>query len=286
MRRSPGYAAAAAVAFRMRGGPAPVRVRFLRTPRPFVRLGGRRAAILRFRLPRRSIVVFEVRQLAPACRPVGLFRVNGRAGANRVRFAGRVSGRTLRPGTYELRARGFAGIRVRVAVLARGATLATGAARLRANACLVTTEPAATLVADTGTPPANGTSEVADDAESSAPAEPAGGVEGGSAGGSAAGTPPAPSQPATPQGEPGDRSAGGALGRFSPADTAFGTLALILLVAGIGAAMMLLGAAALPGAAARGPRFGALVADRRLEFALGGTAMLLVVTVAYLLAVS
>jgi len=35
---------------------------------------------------------------------VGRFRINGRAGTNRVRFRGRIRGRALRPGTYVIRA--------------------------------------------------------------------------------------------------------------------------------------------------------------------------------------
>jgi hypothetical protein len=54
-------------------------------------------------------------RVAPDCRRVGRFRVNGRAGTNRVRFRGRINGRALRPGTYMIRAR---------ALPARGKTLA------------------------------------------------------------------------------------------------------------------------------------------------------------------
>jgi hypothetical protein len=76
------------------------------------------------------------------------------------------------------------------------------------------------------------------------------------------------------------------LGSLSAPGSTFGIVALALLLAGIGAAMLLLGAAALPGTVARDQRIAGLVADRRLELALAGTATLLFVTVAYLFAVS
>lgn len=49
--------------------------------------------------------MFFVRGPAPSCEIVGRFSVRGHRGTNRVRFAGRVGRRTLRPGTYRITAR-------------------------------------------------------------------------------------------------------------------------------------------------------------------------------------
>jgi hypothetical protein len=253
------------------------RVGGLRAPRPYVLRGRKRAAILSFRLPRRSLVVFEVSQLAPVCRPIGLFRVRGRAGMNRVRFAGRVAGRTLRPGTYELRARGLVRARVRVVILPRGATAASATEALAANACPSEAGSAsASLAAATASPLTS--SSAGGDAAAAGTSTTAAGV----AGVSESEPPLNGDSPASGE----ERSAGGALGVFSPPDTAVGTLAFALLLAGIAAAILLLGAASLPQTAARDPRLATLVADRRLELALAGTMTLFLVTVAYLVVVN
>ncbi|MGH2920978.1 MAG: hypothetical protein ACRDKU_02795 [Gaiellaceae bacterium] len=65
----------------------------------------RRRTILRFVLSEPAVVEFVVIRVAPDCRRVGRFRVQGRAGVNRVPFRGRVNGRALPPGTYRIRAR-------------------------------------------------------------------------------------------------------------------------------------------------------------------------------------
>lgn len=65
----------------------------------------RRQTILTFVLSKPALVEFVLIRVAPDCRPVGRFRVNGHAGKNRVRFRGRIKGRALRPGTYVIRAR-------------------------------------------------------------------------------------------------------------------------------------------------------------------------------------
>jgi hypothetical protein len=236
-----------------------------------------RAAILTFRLPRRSLVVFEVRQLAPVCRTVGVFRVRGRAGANRVRFAGRVRGRLLAPGTYELRARGLPGVRVRIAVLGRGGTASDAARALKKSVC------AAPSVQLGSTSEASWASPLASVPRRSKPegTPPTSGVAG-----ETAGPPRSRETPAGSSDDGGRPSAGEALGAISRGAQEAGPLGLALLLAGIAAAVLLLGAASLPTAAARGPWLAGLVADRRLEFALAGAVMLLVVTLAYLVAIS
>jgi hypothetical protein len=257
----------------------------LSAPRPFVRRGVRRAAIVRFRLPRAALVVFEVRQLSPACKSAGTFRVNGHAGLNRVRFAGRVGGRMLAPGTYELRARSRPSVRVRIAILPRHASATTVPARLRAaSTCSVATLAGTASTTATATPIASATDAVSPagtasgDAGGDGAPPSAGGVAGAESGEREA----APPTPPTHRDHPGR----GLLPALPTPDGALGTLLLALLVAGIGAAMLLLGAAALPEAVGRRERFATVVADRRLELALAGTATLLVVTIAYLLAIA
>src|SRR5437870_8877366 len=65
----------------------------------------RRQTTLSFVLRRPALVEFVVLQIAPRCQQMGRFRVQGRAGLNRVRFSGRVGRRMLGPGTYRIRAR-------------------------------------------------------------------------------------------------------------------------------------------------------------------------------------
>ena len=50
-------------------------------------------------------VVFTVNQVSPGCVGIGHFTFAGRRGLNRVRFAGRLHGRRLEPGTYRISAR-------------------------------------------------------------------------------------------------------------------------------------------------------------------------------------
>jgi hypothetical protein len=254
-------------------------VRALSAPRPFVRRGARKVAILRFRLPRAGLVVFEVRQLSPECRRAGLLRVNGRAGVNRVRFSGRVGGRMLAPGTYELRARFRPSVRVRIAILPRHARATTVATRLRTSTC---------AAAPAGTASSSGSAVVATAASAAPPSSPssgdagtgdedgASGVAGAESDGDREATPPAGT----------DHPGRGLLPALPTPDGALGALLLALLLTGIGASMLLLGAAALPDAVGRRERLSTVVADRRLELAVAGTATLLVVTIAYLLAIA
>jgi hypothetical protein len=62
-------------------------------------------------LRRTAIVQFVVRQMAPACRTAGRFRVLGRRGVNRLRFRGRIGRHRLPPGTYQIEARTLSGRR-------------------------------------------------------------------------------------------------------------------------------------------------------------------------------
>jgi hypothetical protein len=71
------------------------------------RLGPRvqRRTTFFFRLSHPTLVEFVLVRVAPDCRVVGRFRVNGRAGLNRVQFRGRIDRHVLRPGTYRVTAR-------------------------------------------------------------------------------------------------------------------------------------------------------------------------------------
>jgi hypothetical protein len=87
-----------------------------------VRLDGkrRRAARITFTLTAPARVLFVVRGPAPSCDVVGRFAVRGRAGRNRVRFAGRIGHRRLAPGTYRIVARTRAGTAARPLVVVVG----------------------------------------------------------------------------------------------------------------------------------------------------------------------
>jgi hypothetical protein len=75
------------------------------SPRRVRRVGKRRAAHIVFRLNAPARVVFFVRGPAPSCHIVGRFTVRAHRGTNRVRFTGRVGRKTLKPGTYRVKAR-------------------------------------------------------------------------------------------------------------------------------------------------------------------------------------
>jgi hypothetical protein len=91
----------------------------LRTSRPFLSFKGpkaRRAAIIVFRLRHAGRVRFTVIQVFPLCRVVGSFTVRGHAGLNRFRFNGRVHGKRLDPGTYQIGLRTKRGRLLRVTI--------------------------------------------------------------------------------------------------------------------------------------------------------------------------
>jgi hypothetical protein len=65
----------------------------------------KRGTTLVFVLDKAGRVRFTVRRPAPSCGVVATFTVRGHRGVNRVRFTGRVHGRTLAPGRYRIEAR-------------------------------------------------------------------------------------------------------------------------------------------------------------------------------------
>jgi hypothetical protein len=96
-----------------------------------------RSAILVFHLRHARRVRFTVVEVFPRCRVVGFFTVRGHAGINRFRFNGRVHGKRLPAGTYQLGLRTRRGrlLRVTVAILdSAGSPSAVRAARKR-NVC-------------------------------------------------------------------------------------------------------------------------------------------------------
>jgi hypothetical protein len=116
----------------------------LRTPRPFLSLHGakaRRAAILVFRLRRAARVRFTVVEVFPRCRVVGSFTVRGHLGVNRIRFKGRVHGKKLPAGTYQigLRTKRNRLLRVTIAIFDAPVPPSAVAAARKRNACGSTT---------------------------------------------------------------------------------------------------------------------------------------------------
>jgi hypothetical protein len=125
------------------GGPtaASRAVTRLHSSRPFLVLHGpkaRRSAILVFHLRHAGRVRFTVVEVFPLCRVVGVFTVRGHAGINRFRFKGRVHGKRLPAGTYQigLRTKSARLLRVTIAIFDSGvgSPSAVTAARKR-NVC-------------------------------------------------------------------------------------------------------------------------------------------------------
>lgn len=73
--------------------------------------------VVGFRLERPGTVRFSLTQVAPVCRSVGAFTVDGTPGLNRFLFPGRIERRLLPPGTYRLAAAGARGLFARALVV-------------------------------------------------------------------------------------------------------------------------------------------------------------------------
>ena len=134
----------------------PPTVTHLRSSRPFLVLHGpkaRRFSILVFRLRHGGRVRFTVVEVFPLCRVVGHFTVRGHAGVNRFRFNGRVHGKPLPGGTYQigLRARRGRLFRVTIAIFdsAVSSPSLVAAAKKR-NVCGAATSFSAALGFDLG----------------------------------------------------------------------------------------------------------------------------------------
>jgi len=89
-----------------------MRVHRLHLARDWISMRGpkhQRRTTLIFVLGRPAVVEFVVVQLAPDCRRLARFRINGHGGVNRIRVGRRIGRRTLAPGTYRFVARTLPG---------------------------------------------------------------------------------------------------------------------------------------------------------------------------------
>jgi len=195
-----------------------------------------------FRLRHAARVRFTILQVFPLCRVVGFFTVRGHAGLNRFRFKGRIDGKRLDPGTYQIGLRTTRGrlLRVTIAIFnGRGISPSAVATARKRNACgsaaAFSTFPGFTLQ-----PPVQGRFATA-------------------AATSSRSNPPHPSLGVT-----GPRKIVEEIGK-----NPFALLAL-------GLAVLLLGVAAIPQAATPRGRMAELLARERSVVALGGGAALAV----------
>ena len=206
-------------------------------------------------LPRADRVFFTVTKISPECALVGRFSVHGKAGLNRIRFAGRVGKRTLDAGTYRISARTGAGRVVQrvLLVVVDGSAPTSGelAAARASNECLST--------ARTTSSTAGGASSNTSGASFATPK----GLRGAfSPGGDSAGSPAAPGS---------EFPTGGVLASAVEETARALQPAPIVLLA---AAIVLLAVASLPRVAVAGDRVNDTLARHRLEIAAVGAAAL------------
>jgi hypothetical protein len=218
----------------------------------------RRTTTLTFVLANGAWVTFTVKQLSPECRAIGHFTVRGHRGLNRVRFAGRVGGRQLGPGTYRITARTRTGRLVqRVIVVIVGGSAPTRAELADARASNVCSAHFDSIGSET-TGASNG-----------------GLIAGGTLGAAVGTARPSSSAPK------GSNSHSGAVLASAIEKTARAIEpALVALLA---AAIVLLGLASLPRMAFVEPRFGDALVRHRTEIASLGAVALLAVIIAFLL---
>jgi len=137
------------------GAPPPA-VTHLRSSRPFLVLHGpkaRRFSILVFRLRHAGRVRFTVVEVFPLCRVVGHFTVRGHVGINRFRFNGRVHGKPLPGGTYQIGLRAKRGRLLRVTIAIFDSVVSSPsvvAAAKKRNVCGATTSFSSSLGFDLG----------------------------------------------------------------------------------------------------------------------------------------
>jgi hypothetical protein len=235
-------------------------VKHLHSSRTWIATSGpkrRRTTTLTFVLPRATRVIFTVNQVSPTCRGVGRFTVVGHAGLNRVRFAGRVGGKQLGPGTYRISVRTLRGRlvrRVRLVVVEGGAPSKAELAAARAsNVCSARRGVASATTRPTGAKP----EQVR---RSFQPKE----------------TPSASGPPT------GSNKHSGAVLASSVEKTARAIRPF--LVALLALSILLLGLASLPAVAVPDPRVNDLLARHRVEIAGFGVIALVSVAMAFLLA--
>jgi hypothetical protein len=208
-----------------------------------------------FRLRHRARVFFTLVQVSPRCHVVASFSVLGHRGANRIRIRGGARHRKLVPGTYRLAARTRAGRSVLyTTVVVRNHKPAQSelASALRANTCASSAELA--------------TARRAGAAIGSIFGSPIGAFSNSALAASHAG--------------PGESGTLGVAARAQPRISAFSPANLSknatdpLAIAALGAAILLLGLAALPRAAMPDPRLTDLVIRYRAETVVAGAAAL------------
>lgn len=219
---------------------------------------GRRYTTVIFTLKRAAVVRFSVMRIAPDCRHIGSVVLRGHQGMNRVRFRGRVAGRALPPGTYELRS---SGVRTRIVIFKRTPLPEEVAAARASNTC------------------GSSAGISGFDAHGAAQSATLGGA-GGHAKGSGRGN-----QGTTKASSTNDRSERfGVLGvRFTRAAEAVKEIPRPLFAI-LGLAILLLALAALPLRWVPNARVAAVLAYRRSLVALAGAITLVAVAVAYALA--
>jgi outer membrane biosynthesis protein TonB len=214
----------------------------------------RRTTTLAFVLPHAGRVILTFKQVSPACIGIGHLTVRGHAGLNRYRFAGRVHGRKLVPGTYRVAIRAAKGRVVRRVTLVVVSGSAPSIVELRslraANTCTNTTEQAP-VVSSFGASDSSVTK-------------------------SAAGAPGSGLGVAPPIGRNVHR---GVLGSSIQEATHAIRPALVALLA---MSILLLGTASLPRTAVPGPRVHDALVRHRIELAALGAAALVAVAIAFL----
>lgn len=249
--------------------PSGARVDHFQSSRPWIGTHGpkrRRTTTLTFVLPQAIPVILTVNQVSPVCVGIGRFRIAGHAGLNRVRFAGRVKGRALSPGTYRISARTAAGTIVRrvTVVVVDGPAPTHGELRaLRAaNVCNGSDEPDGSVIS----------SGLSDD---------------GSTDGTVASAAPAESLPGASSPElapsgvtPHVPDVGGGVLASSVEKTA--RVVRPLLVALLLFAIVLLALASVPQVAVAGGRTNDLLARHRTEIAALGAVALVATAIAFL----
>jgi len=238
------------------------RVDHFHSSRPWIGTSGskrRRTTTFTFVLPRAGRVIFTVNQVSPACLGIGRFSVAGHAGLNRVRFAGRVQGRQLGPGTYRISARTSSGRvirRITLIVVSGSAPSREELSSLRAaNTCRGGTRKASSALAATVSATA-----------AQPPAQPL----------------PQPLKEASGITAPHGPNLHSGVLASSLQKTARAIRPL--LVALLALSIVLLGLASVPRVAVAEPRVNYLLARHRLEIAALGAMALLAVAIALLLA--
>jgi hypothetical protein len=225
----------------------------------------RRVTTLTFVLPHAARVFFTVTQVSPDCHVVGRFSFRGKAGLNRVRFAGHVGKRQLGAGTYLIAARTRGGStveRLLLVVVAGGAPDRSELAAARAsNACPAAARETASATATAGP---SGSGFLGAPSEQIA-------------------SPLTQGQPraSAPEIPTPDAPLGGVLASsIEETANAIRPILIVLLAASI----LLLGLASVPRVALADARFNELLARHRLEIAGIGTAALIAFAITFLVA--